>query len=116
MAKFTEADAMEIGEPLPLLQKWKFVMDTLYDFFLAYSQNNKLVSFVADTNVILYRLGDGHDFKIAVQFVNHTYLCLLIEIKGKEDFAATISNIDKFSNKGIIKVVSSVITFAEDVI
>lgn len=115
MSQFTQDDAIEMKIPLSLLHKWEKVMNTLWSFFLSYSKKEKNVSISADANIILFRLKDGHNFKIFVNFYNEKYLSLSIEIDGHEDFAATINNIDEFGKEGIIKVVANLITYAEKV-
>jgi len=115
MSQFTEQDASEIGEPLQLLHKWEFVMNTLWSFFLAYSEKEKNVKPFNKANVILLSLKDGHKFKIFVDIYNRKYLSLSIEIEGHEDFAVSINNIDKFGKEGILRTVSNILTYAENV-
>lgn len=78
-------------------------------------RSEKKVSLGADSNTILFRLSDGHDFKICVNFFNNKYLSLAIEIEGNEDFEARINNIDAFGKEGIIRTVADIITYAENV-
>ena len=115
MAKFTEEEAKELGEPLELCHKWQFVMDTLWAFFLAYSQKEKNVSVVNDANLICFRLKDGHAFQIGVNFYNNKYLSLFVKIDGNDEFEATVNNIDAFGKEGIIRTVSNILTYAENV-
>lgn len=115
MSQFTEKEAIEMGEPLPLLHAWQFVMNTLWSFFLAYSEAEKNVSVVNDANQILFRLKGGHQFKIFVNFYNRKYLSLAVEIEGNEDFEVRINNIDSFGKEGIIRTVSNILTYAENV-
>ena len=115
MSQFTEKDAIEMGESLPLLRKWETVMNILWSFFLAYSIREKNVSVVNDANLIRFRLKDGHNFQIGVNFYNQKYLSLFVKIEGNDEFEATINNIDAFGKEGIIKTVSHILTYAENV-
>lgn len=115
MAQFTEQEAKKMKLPLALLNKWDFVMNTLWAFFLAYSKAERKVVINNKENTIFFSLDKGHQFKIFVNFVNSSYLSLVIEIEGKEDSIATINYIDHFGKGGIIRVVSEILTHAEKV-
>lgn len=115
MGKFTEAEAKELGEPLELLNKWQFVMDTLWGFFTAYARTEKAVTVEKKDNKILFRLNGGNDFKIFVNLYNRKYLSLCIEIEGNDEFRATVNNIDAFGKAGIIRTVSNILTYAENI-
>lgn len=115
MSKFTAKEAKELGIPLPLLNKWQYVMDTLWSFFVAYSKTEKKVQLNNKSNSILYRLADGHHFNISVFFMNTKYLELIIRIDDNDDFEVRISNIDQFKKEGIIRTVAEILTHAEKI-
>lgn len=115
MIQFTEKDAIEFDEPLPLLQKWETVMNTLWSFFLAYSNAEKNVRVRNESNLIKFQLKGGHKFEIGVNFYNREYLSLFVKIEGNEEFEATINNIDAFGKEGIIRTVSNILTYAENI-
>lgn len=115
MATFTKKDARELGMPLPLLNKWKTVMDELWCFFSSYKIRNKVVSLSAVDNVILFQNNNGHKYQIGVNFYNQKYLSLFVKIEGNDDFEAMINNIDEFGREGIIRTVAAIVTYAENV-
>lgn len=115
MSQFTEKDAVEMGEPLPLLRKWETVMNTLWSFFLAYADAEKNVQIKNESNLIKFQLKDGNKFEIGVNFYNRKYLSLFVKIDGNDEFEATVNNIDAFGKEGIIRTVSNILTYAEKV-
>lgn len=115
MSQFTEKDAVEMGKSLPLLRKWETVMNTLWSFFLAYADAEKNVQIKNEANLIKFQLKDGNKFEIGVNFYNSKYLSLFVKIDGNDEFEATINNIDAFGKEGIIRTVSNILTYAENV-
>lgn len=115
MSAFTIEEAKELKLPLALLNQWNFVMTVLWNFFVAYSKKESNVKIQNPPNEILFQLGEGHKFRIVVEFYNSKYLSLHITIDGNEEFEAVINNIDYFGAKGIIKTVSEILTHAENV-
>lgn len=115
MSQFTEKDAIELGEPLPLLRKWETVMDILWSFFMSYAEAEKNVRIKSEENLIKFQLKDGNKFEIGVNFYNSKYLSLFVKIDGNDEFEATVNNIDAFGKEGIIKTVSDILTYAENV-
>jgi hypothetical protein len=115
MPEFTKKDAKDMGIPLTLLNKWKFVMDSLWSFLVSYSKAEKKVNLSSESNTIFFQLNNRCKFKICVLFLNNAYLCLSIKIIGHDDFEANISHIDEFGNKGLISVVSDILTFADNI-
>lgn len=115
MSSFTKQDAQELNMPLPLLRKWELVMNTLWSFFLAYAKKEKKVKIKNQENKIYYKLGNGHQYIIWVDFYNNSYLCLKIEIKDVKDFEVRISKIDELGKEGIIRTVANILTAAENV-
>lgn len=115
MAQFTKKDAIEIGAPLPLLRKWETVMNILWSFFLAYADAEKNVQIKSEANLIKFQLKGGNKFEIGVNLYNRKYLSLFIKIDGNDEFEATVNNIDVFGKEGIIRTVSNILTYAENV-
>jgi len=114
-SKFTEEDAVEMRQPLALLRKWEMVMNILWNFFVAYSEAEKAVYVESQDNSIVFQLGNGNKFEIGINLVNRKYLSLFIVIEDNDEFEATINNIDAFGEEGIIRTVSNIITYAENV-
>lgn len=114
-SKFTEEDAVEMRQPLALLRKWETVMNILWNFFVAYSEAEKAVYVESQDNSIVFQLGNGNKFEIGTNLVNRKYLSLFVKIEDNEEFEATVNNIDAFGEEGIIKTVSNILTFAENV-
>jgi hypothetical protein len=114
-SKFTEEDAVEMRQPLALLRKWETVMNILWNFFVAYSEAEKAVYVESQDNSIVFQLGNGNKFEIGINLVNRKYLSLFVKIEDNEEFEATVNNIDAFGEEGIIKTVSNILTFAENV-
>lgn len=112
---FTEKEANDIGSPIELLNKWEEVMNIMWKFFLAYAAIEKKVKVENKSNCIYFQLDHGHNFEIGVNMYNNKYLSLFIKIVDNDEFEATINNIDQFGKEGIIKVVSEVLTYAENV-
>lgn len=115
MSQFTEKDAVNLAMPLPLLKKWEKVMNILWSFFLAYAEAEKEVYIKSEDNTIKFQLGNGNKFEIGVNFCNEKYLSLFVKIECNDEFEATINNIDAFGKEGIIRTVSSILTYAENV-
>lgn len=115
MSQFTEQDSNKMGVPLPLLQKWETVMTTLWRYFVAYANSENHVKLKNEKNLIKFQLKDGHKFEIATYIYNKDYLSLSIKIEGNDDFEVTINNIDEFGVDGIVKTVSTILTYAENV-
>ena len=115
MSQFTEADAKEMGSPLPLLQKWEWVMSSLWKFFFAYRRAEPKVNLRQDRNEIYFKLNDGHQFIIGCYMYNNSFLSLNVKIEGNDDFDVSITHIDQYGEAGIIKVLSAILTNAERV-
>lgn len=115
MSQFTEKDSIKIGEPLALLRKWETVMNILWAFFSAYKHSEKNVRIKSEENLIKFQLKDGNKFEIGVNIYNSKYLSLFVKIDGNDEFEATVNNIDSFGKEGIIRTVSDILTYAENV-
>lgn len=113
---FTEKEAKEIGAPLELLNRWQFVMNTLWRFFLAYADAEKEAKIKNSKNEIIFKLGKGHKFVIGCFMYNNSYLSLNIKIDGSNDFEATLNMPDIIGEAGMIRFVSNILTEAEKII
>ena len=115
MAQFTAEEAEKLKIPLEVLQKWEFVMNTIWSFMQIYSGTEKAVRLQNKKNTILFKLAKGHQFVIQAFMVNNSYISLNVTIKGNKDFDASINLADMLGKEGLIRVLSNILTYAENI-
>lgn len=113
IGKWTQKEADKVKLPLALCNRWQFIMDLLWDYFTKYSKAEPAAKVSNIQNKIYFKLHKGLQFKIWCNFINSSYLQLVIEPEEIDNYSMEINGIDSFSTEGIIKIVAEFLTHAD---
>lgn len=98
-----------------VMEKWQFVMNTIWAFMVEYSKVEKKVKLENFENEIKYQLADGKKFIVGCLMINNKYTSMYVKIEDNEEFEATLNNADQFEKGDLCKILANILTYTEKI-
>jgi hypothetical protein len=107
--EFSQDDSVELGLPLPLLRKWEQLMQGVWRLLLRRTlDGGDKIDLVSKDNQIYFARNSFRTYLISINFVNHEYLQLSIEIVGDPNFSLELNGVEGYHEETVVRLVAVV--------